>query len=144
MEALADRGQYLIAKEYGQSPASVRRWSDYDFCQALLFLQAENGGGAVTEDEIQENITARLKGKEGDVAILEHTPSYWTERTREQVNTEGYNADYVAEELAALGLALAGEAVPVDKPKKKGRKVADDTVDDVRDLDTTPLENTED
>lgn len=68
--------------------------------------------------------------------ILEHVPSYWTSRTREQVTEEGYNAPFVAEELAKVGLALVGESVAEDKPKRKGKEKA---VDD-NDLTTGPLE----
>jgi hypothetical protein len=97
-----------------------------------MFMTAENGGGDVTEEEIQENITARLKGTEETVAILEHTPSYWAARTREQVTKEGYNAAYIAEELAALGLAFAGESVTEPEPV-----VVEEDTDDV---DADPLE----
>lgn len=64
--------------------------------------------------------------------ILDHQPHYWTARTRKQVTDEGYNAEWVAQELATMGLTLAGESLPVEK-KAKGGKLA-------QEVDTAPLE----
>jgi len=41
--------------------------------------------------------------------ILDHTPQYWLERTREEITEEGYNAPYIAEELGKMNLYLKGE-----------------------------------
>lgn len=115
---------FVIAEKYGQSPEQVEEWSDYHFQKALLYHAADNGGTGITEDDVQLEIEKRRKGKMSAGYILEHTPSYWTERTREQVTNEGYNADYVAEELGKMDLALAGETVhregaePVSKPSQ--------------------------
>lgn len=112
MALLKERPIYAVAREYGQNPRTVRNeWSDYDLQRAYGFLSAENGNaGEAERAEIVETVQARLGGDMSN-AILEHLPTYWTARTREQVTNEGYNADYVAEELGKINLSLAGEAV---------------------------------
>lgn len=90
----------------------MRKWSDYDYQRAVVFHEADNGGGGITAEDIEESIRKRREGKDMSDFILDHTPQYWTSRTREQVQGEGYNADHVAEELAKQGLTLAGATPP--------------------------------
>jgi len=119
MALLKERPIYTVAKEYGQNPRVVRdEWSNYDLQLAHGFLIAENGNpGEAEREQIADTIEARLGGDMSD-AILHHLPSYWTSRTREQVTDEGYNAEWIAEQLAARGLAFAGEAPPEKNEEK--------------------------
>ena len=69
---------------------------------------AENGGGQVTPDDVEERVKKR-RGDNVEGIILEHLASHWAGRTREDVAAQGYNADYIADELALLGLTFQGE-----------------------------------
>jgi len=84
-----------------------------------MYIVAENGGSKITQDDVELNI-AKRRGENPMADILEHQPHYWTSRTRAQVEAEGYNADYVADELKAQGLTFADEGYttgPLDEEK---------------------------
>ena len=82
---------------------------------------AENGGSQITQDDVEMNV-AKRRGENAMADILEHQPHYWTARTKKQVTDEGYNAEFVAQELALQGLTLADETLPKEK-KGKAEKV---------------------
>lgn len=62
--------------------------------------------------------------------ILDHQPHYWTARTRKQVTDEGYNAEWVAQELATMGLTLADEALPKEAKKGKAKPDAEEKAEE--------------